>query len=929
MKTSAQYQVGIDLGTTNTVVAYAKIGSSEIQLFDIEQLVAPGEVAPRPLLPSLRFHATQGELAAADMALPWAEADATQPVVFGRWARQLGAQVPGRLVTSAKSWLSHAAVDRTAAILPWGAADDVAKISPLDASASYLGYVRAAWNHAFPKAPLEQQDIVLTVPASFDEGARALTVQAARQAGLPKLRLLEEPQAACYDWLFRHQATLNEELAESKLLLVCDVGGGTTDLSLIQIELKDGQPQLKRIGVGNHLMLGGDNMDLALAHLVERRLNPDGSAAALSAGRLSQLIERCRAAKEQLLAADAPEQVLVTLLGSGSKLIGGSRSAELTRAEVAQLVVDGFFPLVSAHDTAKQKRSGLVEFGLPYASDPAVTRHIASFLQQHHDAAAAALGSDDDAPAIPDTLLLNGGVFRAAALSQRLSETLGNWRGAPLKQLHNHNPDTAVACGAVAYALASKGKAPRISGGSARSYFLLLEGDGDNGHQALCLLPRGSEPGQEITLSQRSFALRLGQPVRFHLLSSIADAHGQPPTAGELIDIDAGEFLRLPPIATVLQASNSGGRGEIPVQLATSLTEVGTLAIACVDLTNPAQRWSLEFQLRGHSGVPQTTLTEEAPHPHLSDAVEKIDRVFGNRAKDVAASETKQLRATLERLLGKRETWPTPLLRQLFDVLLQRAKGRRRSAEHERLWLNLAGYCLRPGYGYPLDDWRIEQLWALFEPGVQYRNDTKVCSEWWTLWRRVAGGLPQTAQLRLLDDFALILDNNKDEIRKRAIPPVKGSEDDMVRLAASLERAPANYKLEIGNWLMSQIAKGSGDLQRHLWAIGRLGARQPFYGSAHDVIPAEQVADWLFTLLEQDWKKLEPAAFAAAHLSRRSGDRNRDMPDEIREVVIERLQASKLAPAWAQMVSEVVELDTASVQQALGESLPPGLKLLG
>ena len=244
-----------------------------------------------------------------------------------------------------------------------------------------------------------------------------------------------------------------------------------------------------------------------------------------------------------------------------------------------------------------------------------------------------------------------------------------------------------------------------------------------------------------------------------------------------------------------------------------------------------------------------------------------------------------------------------------------------RAPDTARRWL--------AGLGAALDDWRIEQLWALFEPGVQYRNDSKVCSEWWTLWRRVAGGLPQTAQLRLLDDFALILDNNKDEIRKRAIPPVKGSEDDMVRLAASLERAPANYKLEIGNWLMSQIARGSGDQQRHLWAIGRLGARQPFYGSAHDVIPAEQVADWLFTLLEQDWKKLEPAAFAAAHLSRRSGDRNRDMPDEIREVVIERLQASKLAPAWAQMVSDVVELDNASVQQALSESLPPGLKLLG
>uniref|UniRef100_UPI00293D9336 Hsp70 family protein n=1 Tax=Janthinobacterium sp. TaxID=1871054 RepID=UPI00293D9336 len=312
-----QYLVSIDLGTTNTVVAYAemgaKAGKEAIQLFEIEQLLAPGEVGARALLPSLRYHPAPGELAAGDAQLPWPQSDVAglDQVVTGALARQLGAQVPGRLVASAKSWLSHPQVDRMAPILPWGAGADVAKVSPVAASASYLAHVRAAWNHRFPKQPLETQQVVLTIPASFDDGARALTMAAAQLAGLPKPRLLEEPQAAFYDWLFRHRAALSQELAQTRLILVCDVGGGTTDFSLIKVEMREGEPLITRIGVGQHLILGGDNMDLALAHLVETRLaatDAQADGARLSAGRLSQLMERCRAAKEQLLAADAPER---------------------------------------------------------------------------------------------------------------------------------------------------------------------------------------------------------------------------------------------------------------------------------------------------------------------------------------------------------------------------------------------------------------------------------------------------------------------------------------------------------------------------------------------------------------------------------------------------------------------------------------------
>ena len=914
------FLVGIDLGTTNTVVAYAKANDAqaEINLFAIEQLVAPGEVGARPLLPSLRYHPAAGELAAGDLQLPWPQQDvaSVDHAVLGALARQLGAQVPGRLVSSAKSWLSHANVDRQAPILPWGADADVAKVSPVAASASYLAYVRAAWNHRFPDSPLEGQELVLTIPASFDEGARALTLASARMAGLPTLRLVEEPQAAFYDYLQRRRATLRADLANTRRILVCDVGGGTTDFSLINVAFDgDGTPQLTRSSVGNHLILGGDNMDLALAHLVETRMaaGVEGGMK-LSAARLSQLMERCRAAKELLLSSDAPDKATVTLLGAGSRLIGASRSADVTREEVAAMVVDGFFPKVELSEVARKGRAGIVEFGLPYAQDAAITRHLASFLQQHQGE-------------LPDTLLLNGGVFRADALARRLADTLAHWRGQPLTILHNDNPDVAVARGAVAYALARRGQAPRIGGGSPRSYFLVL-GEAGKDKRAVCILPRGSASGEEIRLTERLFALRLGRPVRFHLATSLFEA-GAPPKLGEIVDLDAGEYLRLPPLASVLQAEG-GDKREITVQLATVMTEVGTLEVHCVAAADAGQRWLLEFQLRAGNEEPGDG-EAQAVSPRIKEAIEKIERIFGGKAQKVETKEVCQLRQHLERELGGRESWETPLLRQLFDALLLRARGRRRSAEHERAWLNLAGYCLRPGYGDALDPWRIEQLWAMFDAGVQHHKDNQVCAEWWTLWRRVTGGLNSEQQLRLLDDFAFNLQADAAQRGSRPVTLVNGSDDDMLRLGASLERIPGAYKAEVGAWLIKRLQKADSEAAdtNTLWALARVGARQPFHGSAHEVVDSATVADWLHVLLALDWKKTEPAAFAATHLARMTGDRSRDIGDDLRATILARLKAVGAPPLWQAMVSEVTQLDEAVTRRMLGEALPPGLKLIG
>ncbi|NJN47303.1 MAG: hsp70 family protein [Candidatus Competibacteraceae bacterium] len=915
----SRYLVGIDLGTTHTVVAYADTAGDsepEVQLLAIDQLVAPGEVAARPLLPSLRYHPAAGELVASDLQLPWS-IDLGYPVVLGEWARVLGSQVPGRLVASAKSWLSHSAVDRTAPILPWGGATDVVRVSPVDASAGYLAHIRAAWNHRFPRQPLEKQDLVLTVPASFDEAARSLTVEAAHRAGLGQARLLEEPQAACYDWLHRHQRELDDLLAETRLLLVCDVGGGTTDLTLIQVEATENGPQFTRIGVGDHLMLGGDNMDLTLAHTVEKRLGGER----LSAASLSQLIQQCRSAKERLLAPDAPERATVTVLGAGSRLIGGSRSAELSRDEVRSLVVDGFLPIVESTARPHSRRGGIVEFGLPYTADPAISRHIAAFLAYHAQVARTALGDQapkDDLIPIPDTVLLNGGVFHSESLTDRLLEILTDWRGAPLCQLKNAQPDLAVARGAVAYGMARRGQGLHIGGGSARSYFLRVESDKSQ-TQGVCLLPRGTEEDRELRLTERTFSLRLGEPVQFHLVSSTADIVNRP---GDLVEINAETCRTLPPIATVLGAQ--AGADEVPVQLTALLTEVGTLEMNAVATDDSDRRWQLAFQLRGDE---QATELETA-HPRFPEAAERIERLYGSRSKDVGPKEIKTLRADLDKILGKRDSWTMPLLRALFGAFWEGARRRRRSVDHERLWFNLAGYCLRPGFGHPLDEWRVQQIWSLYEQGVQFSQDAQVWAEWWTLWRRIAGGLDETAQIQVLNDIAEDLKPQaKLSKAARGKSSRKPGYDDKVRLAASLELLPAERKTEVGQWLLQRL-KGKEESPQTWWAVGRLGARVPFYGSAHNVVSRETAADWLQQALRLDWYKIQPAAFAAVMLARLSGDRERDLDDAARTEVITRLKAAKAAESWIEMVEEVVELEEADERQMFGEALPAGLRLV-
>ncbi|EGQ9921194.1 TPA: hsp70 family protein [Vibrio parahaemolyticus] len=931
---SPRFLVGIDLGTTNTVVAYCEITDnleqSEVSLFDIDQLIGPGEVVRKPLLPSFRYHPAVGQISPSDLTLPWDNepvAGDINNVIVGEWARELGAKVEGRQVSSAKSWLSHQAVDRNSDILPWAGAQDVDKVSPVIASASYLNHIRQAWNYRHPSNKLEDQDVVVTVPASFDETARKLTLEAAELAGLKKIVLLEEPQAVCYDWYARHQQTAANELKDLPLILVCDVGGGTTDLSLIEAKFTHDDLALDRIGVGEHLMLGGDNLDLALAHLAESRFSQNKK---LTAASLTKLIQQTRKAKENLLSTSAPDEVKITMLGSGSKLLGGTKSIALSKQEVHQIALDGFFPLSDFSEVPDKRRSAVVEFGLPYVADPAVSKHVAEFLTQHQQVSRAALGIEDDKQnAIPVGLLLNGGVFNSDLVTERVTTLLSDWRGAPVTGLDNPHPDWSVALGAVAFGKARRGAQLKIGGGAARSYFLHLQEKNKMG-KALCLLAKGTEEGHEIRLSGRRFSLTLGEPVRFNLLTSTHDTltNNTAIQNGVMVDVDPDLFAPLPPYITTLEGEGAelqaNQKERVEVQLACQLTEVGTLKMECVSAEDDSKRWELEFEVRNK----QTDDSEQVKlHPKLNECKELIARLYSGNKKSAEGKEIKTLAKDLEKKLGKRDEWDFTTLRQLFDTFAQGRKRRRRSEQHEKNWLRLAGFALRPGFGDPTDSWRIEQVWGLYQQNIQFKNH-QGWTDWWVFWRRIAGGLSQEQQETILADIAKYLHPGAMKNPQSAKAAQEMGYESMVRLSASLEHLEVEDKVLLATWFLSKAINQNQFEQAHWWAMGRLASRTPLYGSQHNVIPREQAEQWLPKLLEQNWLKEPMIAFAAVMICRKTGDRLFDISDDYREQVLTKLKQSKVPESWVSLVEEVKELSESESKRVFGDALPSGLTLV-
>jgi molecular chaperone DnaK (HSP70) len=600
---SHKYVIGIDLGTTNCAVAYAPEGGDPrdiqpIDLLAIPQLVNPGEVRDQPLLPSFLYIPGSADFPAGSTVLPWNDAP---PFVVGALAQKRGAEVASRLVASAKSWLSHAGVDRTAPILPPNAPEGVQKISPVEASRRYLEHLRAAWDSKMPECPFTEQQVFVTVPASFDAVARELTLKAAEQAGYQNLLLLEEPQAAFYAWIERHP-DWRERVRVGDLILVVDIGGGTTDFTLVAVTEEGGELQLERIAVGEHILLGGDNVDLALARHLEQQLSAQGTK--LDMMQLNALWQQCRLAKEKLLEPDNKKREHpVTILGRGTGLVGGTIKTKLLREDVDRILGEGFLPSVSSQDMPQRRRTGLAEIGLPYAADAAITRHLARFLrQQAAQSEHGAVRRGASGLAAPTQVLFNGGVLRANLVRRRILEVLNGWLQEeglePSVPLVGEDLMHAVARGAAYYGLARTGRGVRIRGGVPRTYYVGIESAMPavpgmrTPVKALTVAPFGMEEGSSAQLREREFSLVVGEPAEFRFFQSATRKND---AAGAMLDDVSDDLEELSPVEVCLPADGKSGEF-LPVTLETVVTETGMLQLWSV--ARDGRRWKLEFNVR-------------------------------------------------------------------------------------------------------------------------------------------------------------------------------------------------------------------------------------------------------------------------------------------------------------------------------------------
>lgn len=935
----ARYTIGIDLGTSNCAVAYSPLhGPSQGQVIDfpVLQLQGLGELAHRALFPSALYLPAEAELNSGGFSLPWNQ-HAT--IAAGEFARRQGARVPGRLISSAKSWLCHPGVDRTAPILPWSAPADIPRLSPVRASALLLEHMRMAWNTEHPENPIEHQEVVITVPASFDEVARALTATATKEAGIEKFTLLEEPQAAFYDFTARNRSRLERLLETTRLILVVDVGGGTSDFTLVQAAFTGETAGLRRIAVGDHLMLGGDNMDAALAHHIEQGWTRANRK--LSAAQYAQLIQAARGAKETLLGKNAPDKATVAIAAEGSKLLGSTLTAAVLRTEAEALILDGFLPFTASSDVPGRSKLAIQEMGLPYVSDPAISRHIAAFLRKHATAGWIALGKpvEENGGSIPlprpDAILLNGGVFNSPKIAERLIAVVSSWwpDQPPIPQLEHDSLDLAVARGASYYGLVRHGLGQRIGGGAARAYYIGLASKRAEEKSALCVIPRGFEEGETVELKERTFQLMLGRPVQFPLYSTTADRVDRP---GDVIPITE-ELQPLPPIQTVLKSARQRVE-KLPVYLRARLTEIGTLELWCAAVEGD-DRWRLEFDLRS-GGAEQTSeiTTTEAMPARFGEARLFVELFYGNKppvipssALSIAPKEVKHLWAALERVLGPRDAWPLPVLRELSTALLAGLGRRRRTADHEKIFCQLLGYCLRPGFGYSLDEWRCEQASRIFTELVQFHKEKPNWNEFWILWRRISGGLPASVQTAIWEFFRPHLSvrvplQAQGNAAKARGPQPEGFEE-MVRAAASLEQIAPEEKSWLGDLILKRLEASEKPGGPWLWALGRLGARAPLYGSIHNVVPPQIATQWIERLLPLTANKVEGAGFALAQIARKTNDRARDIDEPLRLRVVAALELSGASPAWLTMVSEAQHLAAADEARAFGDSLPAGLHL--
>lgn len=884
--------VGIDLGTSNTAIARFEPHGNALEIVPIMQRISSTEVGARPLLPSFLYLPGEYELPAESTSLPW---DAERRYLVGEFARYQGARVPGRCVVSAKSWLAHRSVDPTEPVLPWERASDLQPVSAVATITRYLEHIIEAWNFSFPDDSLQASEVVLTIPASFDDLARKLTAGAAASVGLP-VRLLEEPQAAFYSWLWKHRKDWKKKINPGDVVLICDIGGGTTDFTLIRYR-DDGE--LERVAVGDHLMLGGDNLDIALAYLVEPRL-PEK----LNGLQWGVLRQQCRACKELLLGDDAPTEATVTVPGSGSKLFSAALSTEVTQKEILELVLDGFFPKLEYEDVIlKGKARGLKELGLPFESDPAIPRHLSRFLHAHSDH-------------FPTRVLFNGGACAARVVRQRVVEVLNSWgrelgREQPVSELENSEAHLAVARGAAWYGHQRQSSGLVVEGGTARSYYLGLAD-----RQALCVIPSSAREGQTVSLEEPKLKLKVGQAVAFPLFSSSKRPKDTP---GELVS--TADLSPLPTLQTHI--ADDTKRAEVPVTLASEVTPVGTLDIHFTSDRDKAYR--LEFSVRdGVAGSASADLARK----EVEESRGLILEVFKAKPKQLKQMEwrPKNLLLGLEQSMGSsRDEWPPVVLRTFWDAYWSVESRRGVSAEYESAWLNGLGFCLRPGFGLPLDEWRVLQLEKLLESWLQFPREDAVKVQFYILWRRVAAGLRKSLQTKVWDQIhPHFLPGRKHIKTRNKGNPGKEDGKEMLRAAVSLERLDVDEKVALAQTLLKNFAGQREDL----WLMARLLGRRPLDSKAHKfIIPGEAVEPLIEQVLECPWNKSDFGVQAVVNMVSRTEEPANNLSPELFSRVEQAVQSTNPDPAVLARLRGEASRTQEETAALYGDSLPLGLSL--
>lgn len=900
----------------------------------VPQWDSEGALLSADTLPSFYYLPVKSECKKALWALPWdlkVDGGSLADFAVGRVARLKSSQTPGRVIHSAKSWLCHSGVDRTERILPWHSDEVIGdeRRSPIEVSAAYLRHLRLAWNHTFCDQPdqalFEDQDVVITVPASFDEVAQRLTLEAAVLAGYSRdrVKLLEEPQAAFYEWLGRHRDNFDDAFhrddKNNLTILVCDVGGGTTDFTLLSvIWAMDGRPEIKRIGVSDHLLLGGDNIDLSLAHVMERKLLGDTSS--LSSREWAQLVFEARRIKEKALSelklsgenSTSEEELFVSIAREGSSLLATAMTVSLVPSDIKRHIVEGFFPFVPRDVKPERQRGGLSQLGLPYAADSAVTKHLAHFL----------------AGRMVDGVLFAGGTMKPPFIRERIISQISAWQGSVPFELSTETMDLAVSRGAAEFALAQRAteRGLTIAGGYSRSLYLEVASD-TNTRKLICIVPKGFSQTEPLRVSPPGLKVMINRPVRFQIFSALDRDQDK---AGDVVAWEEGAFHRLPSLDTKLLAKSATAQGDLgnssllDVALQISLQSSGILDLVCVPATlgSPEVRWNLEFNLQKSEEIPvEVHLKQSSVSTEKVDVVrKKIDDLFGKkRPASGTDGNPKYLVRDLESLLGMpRDEWDSGFLRSLWPHLEQGLTRRNRSLGHELSWLYLAGFALRPGYGYELDEWRIGELWRVYDLGLAFPKERQAEEQWWILWRRVAGGLSKIQQ---------------EQIYSRIFPLIRKGEApsaEIYLLAASLERIDMMQKVRLGQYLVQQISSGKKQhTDQKIWALARISSRIPLYAEPQAIVRPSFIENWADGLKELDLR--QPPYSRLMHFyaqaGRVVGDREFDISSNLRRDFLQRLKEARATSDYVDPVTKLIPVATKDQTRLFGESLPSGLWL--